>query len=144
MPGLLGTQASIASDLNFLLQIIVFIVLLVGFKFGRTKTNEGLRRHGILMRSMIVLNLIGVVAVMIPTFIVGFDVVANELAKIGFPLIFVHAALGGIAVFLSIVPAFRKFGNVRAWMKFTFLVWFVTLLLGFLIYIGYYVLGFPT
>ena len=144
MPGLFGTQASVASDLNLILQIIVFIILVVGFRLGRTKTNEGLKRHGTLMRSMVVLNLVGVLTVMIPSFVSAFDIVANEPSKIGFPLIFVHAALGVTAVSLGVVLSFRKFGNVRFWMRLTLSVWLTTLLLGFLIYVGYYVLGFPT
>lgn len=134
----------IASDLNLILQIIVFIMLLIGFKFGRTKTKEGSKRHRILMRSMVVLNLIGVLTVMIPSFVSGFDIVANEPSKIGFPLIFVHAALGVIAVSLGIVLSFRKFGNVRLWMRLTLSLWLIALLLGFVIYVGYYVIGFPT
>lgn len=143
MPGLLGTRAPIESDLSLILQIIAFVMLLVGFRLGKIKTKEGLRRHGILMRTMVVLHVMGVATVMIPKFVEGFAAVVNEPAKIGFPLISLHAVLSSIAVFLGIVLAFRKFGKVRTWMRITFLVWFVTLLLGFSIYVGYYILSFP-
>ena len=139
-----GIQASIASDLNLILQLIVLTVLLVGFKYGRKKKQSSLRRHEMLMRSMVVLNIVGAVTVMIPSFISAFNVVANEPAKIGFPLIFVHATLGSIAVSLGIVLSFRKFGNVRIWMRFNFVLWLAALLLGVFIYVGYYILGFPT
>jgi uncharacterized membrane protein YozB (DUF420 family) len=140
---LFGTLASDASDLSLILQIIVFIMLLVGFKLGRTKTKEGLKRHGILMRTMVVLGLVGILTVMVPSFVLTYDIVANEPAKIGFPLIFVHAALGATAISLGIALSFRKFGNVRNWMRLTLSLWLITLLLGFVIYVGYYVLGFP-
>lgn len=96
------------------------------------------------MRAMVLLNLAGVLAVMVPSFILAFGLVANETAKIGFPLIYVHAILGGSAVLLGVVLSFRKFGNVRFWMRLNFFLWTATVLLGFVIYVGYYVLGFPT
>jgi uncharacterized membrane protein YozB (DUF420 family) len=123
-----------------LLQIVVLILLFVGFRSGRIKTAGGLKTHGRLMSLMVILNIIGVLTVMIPSFIGGFSTVSAELSTIGFPLTFVHAFFGAIAVVLGITPIFKKFGNVRLWMRFAMAVWLVTLALGFLIYIRYYVI----
>jgi len=139
MSGIFGTRALLVTDLNLLLQIVVLIILFVGLKFGRTKTKDSLRTHGRLMTLMVILNLVGTLTVMIPSFVLSFSYVLEEQSRLGFPLISVHALFGAIATILGITLVFKKFGNVRLWMRFTITVWLITLVLGFFIYLVYYV-----
>jgi len=130
MSGIFGTRATPASDLNLLLQIVILIILLVGFRFGKTKTDESLKKHGRLMTLMVILSLIGIVTVMLPSFV----------SSIVSPWTIVHAFFGGIATILGVTFVFKKFGNVRLWMRFTMTLWLIAIILGLLIYFIYYVI----
>ena len=130
MSGLFGTRALVASDLNLLLQIIVLTIILIGIKFARTKTEKSLKKHGTLMTLAMILNLIGLATVMLPSF----------LSKIVSPLTPVHAFFGGISEILGITFVFKKFGNVRMWMRLTAIFWLIALTLGITVYLIYYVI----
>jgi len=140
MAGFLGTRAGLASDLNLLLQIVILIILFVGAKFGKTKTAESLKRHGRLMTVVVVLNAVGIVAVMLPSFASNFSAVLEEPLRIGFPLTSIHAFFGGVAEILGVMFVFKKFGNVRLWMRFTMVVWLIAIILGISFYLTYYVI----
>ncbi len=131
---LFGVNPIIASNLNMLLQSIVLIFLLVGYRFGRNKVWQSLRKHQIFMRVMVPLNLLGIIFVMLPSFISAFDAVLAEPFEIHFPLTILHATFGAASASLGITLVFKKFGNVRFWMRFTIAMWLITLALGFLVY----------
>ncbi len=140
MSGILGTKASLASDLNLLLQLIVLVILIVGVKFGKEKTEKSLKTHGNVMTVMVVLNAIGILLVMLPSFATNLSAVLNEPSTIGFPLTYIHAFLGILAEGLGVVFVFKKFGNVRMWMRLTAAFWLITIIFGISFYIRYYVL----
>lgn len=140
MSGLLGTRAAVASDLNLLLQIIVLVILLVGVRYGRKKTGGSLKTHGRLMNIVVVLNAVGVLLVMLPSFVNNLGAVIAEPSTIGFPLTSVHVLFGSVAEVLGIILAFRKFGNVRVWMRLTTVFWLIALALGITFYVRYYVI----
>lgn len=143
MYGLFGTQAPLTSDVTLAIQMVILILLLAGFRFGRKKTADSLRRHGLLMKVMVLLNTMTLLLVMTPSFAIEFELVLAE-AEAGIPLILIHHSFGLIAEVLGIVLAFRKFGNVRLWMRATFIVWLVALLLGLAVYTVYWVLPPPS
>jgi len=136
--GLFGTQASITSDLAIIIQALVLILLLVGFRSGRKKTADSLSTHERLMKFVVLLNTASLIFVMVPSFVGGLDLVLAEIATIGFPLILLHHSLGLIAEALGIILVFKKFGSVRLWMKVTFTVWLITSVFGFAVYVIYY------
>lgn len=140
MSGLFGTQAPITSDLALVIQSIVLILLLVGFRLGRKKTPDSLSRHERLMKLVVLLNTVTLLIVMVPSFVSSLDLVLAEAATLGFPLILFHHSLGLIAEALGVTLVFKKFGNVRLWMKVTLLVWLVTLVFGFTVYVIYWAL----
>lgn len=140
MSGLLGTRAGIASDLNLLLQIVILIILLVGVKYGKEKTQSGLKRHGRTMTIVVALNAVAILLVMGPSFANNFSAVLAETSTIGFPLTLVHVLFGSIAEILGIIFVFKKFGNVRRWMRLTLAVWLIALALGIIFYLQYYVI----
>lgn len=140
MSELLGTKASIESDLTLLLQIIILIILLVGVKFAKEKTQSGLRKHGRIMTGATILNAVAILLVMGPSFTRNFSAVLAETSVIGFPLTVLHALCGSLAEVLGIVFVVRKFGNVRFWMRFTMVVWLIALVLGMVFYFRYYVI----
>jgi hypothetical protein len=139
MSGLLGTKAGLNSDLNLLLQIIILVILLVGFKFGKSKTVKSLKTHGRIMELVVLLNAASILLVMGPVFVTAFEAVLSEIST-GFPLTMVHHLLGLIAEILGIVFVFRKPRNVRLWMRVTFVVWLIALAFGLAFYAVYYVI----
>lgn len=90
MLGLLGTEASFASDLNLLLQIIILILLFVGVKFVKEKTQSSLKTHGRIMTIAVVLNAIGFILVMGPSFVGYFSTPLQQLLKL--PVVVLRAA----------------------------------------------------
>jgi len=142
MSGLLGTPAPIASDINLVLQIIIVAILLVGFKYGKTKTASSLKTHGRIMTVVVVLNAASILLVMGPAFVLYFGAVLAEPSVIGFPLTLAHHTSGIIAEILGAVLVFKKFGNVRMWMRLTLILWLVSWVLGVYFYLRYYVTPF--
>jgi len=140
MSGLLGTRASPAADLNLLIQIVIFILLMVGVKFAREKTKEGLKKHGRIMAVAVVLNAASIFFAMGPSFVVNFGAVLAEVSTISFPLTMLHHLLGLAAEVLGVVFIFKKFGKVRFWMRVTMALWLVSLILGFFFYYLYYII----
>ena len=139
MPGLFGTRASILSDLNLMLQILLLVILLVGFRLGKKKTGSSLKMHGRLMTILVALNGLLVLLVMGPSLFLNFGAAVEEVVVIGFPLTLLHHSIGLIAEILGLVLVFRKFGKVRTWMRVTFTCWLGALLLGIGFYVIYYV-----
>ncbi len=140
MSGLLGTRASLAADLNLLLQLIVLVILLVGVKLGKEKTQKSLKTHGNVMTVMVVLTAIGIFTVMLPSFVANFSAVLEEPFTIGFPLTSIHTLFGILAEGLGIVLVFKKFGNVKLWMRLTAALWLIAIISGIAFYIIYYVI----
>ncbi len=140
MSGLLGTNSSIASDLNLMLQIVVFIMLLIGVKFVKEKTPRGLKRHRRFMTYAVALNVISILLVMGPSFVANFSAVLAEPSTISFPLTLIHHSLGIVAEILGIIFVFKKFGNVRMWMRLTMSTWVISFILGMVFYFEYYMI----
>jgi len=138
MSGLLGTRASIVFDLNFLLQIVILVILLVGVKFGRKKTPSSLKMHGNIMTIAVTLNALLILLIMGPSFVVNFGAVLAEFSETGFPLTLLHHSFGIIAEIFGVILVFKKFGNIRMWMRFTATVWLVSLVLGIVFYVLHY------
>lgn len=139
MSGILGTRASLSADLDLLLQLIVLVVLIVGVKFGKEKTERSLKTHGNVMIAAVVLNAIGVLLVMLPSFVTNLSAVLNETSTIGLPLTSIHMFIGILAEGLGVAFIFKKFGNVRMWMRLTAALWLISILLGISFYLRYYV-----
>jgi len=139
MPGVFGTRASILSDLNLMLHILLLVILLVGFRLGKKKTEGGLKMHDRLMTVLVALNGLSILLVMGPSLFLNFGAAVDEAFVIGFPLTLLHHSIGLIAELIGLVLVFRKFGKVRTWMRITFTLWFVALLFGIGFYVMYYV-----
>jgi len=139
MSGLFGTRASILSDASLLIQIILLVILLIGFRLGKKKTASSLYMHGWLMKLLVALNTLTILFVMGPSFFLHFGSVVEELFVFGFPFTFIHHSIGLVAEILGIILVFKKFGKVRTWMRVTFMLWLVSLLLGLGFYVRYYV-----
>lgn len=113
MSGLFGSRASVSADLNLVFQILLLVVLLVGFRLGKNKTGGSLKTHGRLMIFLVVLNMLSILFLMGPSLFASLGAVAEEIFVIGFPLVLLHHSFGLIAEILGVVLVVRKFGKVR-------------------------------
>ncbi len=136
MSGIFGTKASLASDLNLLLQLVILVILIVGFKFGKEKTAKSLKRHGNMMTIVVVLNAIGILFVMGPSFVGYFSTPLLELSTIGILSTSLHALVGSLAEVFGIAFVFnKKPKKIRLWMRLTMLFWIIALILGISLYL---------
>ena len=135
--GFLGTRAGLPADINLTMQIIILSILITGISFAKKKN---FLVHGRIQTVAVFLQTILMFTVMLPSLIVNFGVVLAELYSTGVLITIAHTILGGIAWILGVILVFKKFGNVRMWMRIEASVWFVSILLGFSFYINYYVI----
>jgi len=136
MSGIFGTKAPLPSDLNLLLQLGILVILLVGVKFGKEKTAKSLKMHGRIMTIAVVLNAVGILFVMIPSFIAYFSAPLKELSLVGVLSTSIHASFGGLAEALGIAFVLeKKPKKVRMWMRLTTLFWIITFVLGVSLYL---------
>jgi len=136
MPGLFGTKAGTSSDLNLLLQIVVILIVFVGVKYGKVKTQDSLKTHRRLMAFAVVLNAVGFLFVMGPSLVGYFSTPLGELSTFGIVSTLSHGVLGGMAELLGIAFVFnKKPKNVRLWMRLSRWLWVIAFVLGVLLYL---------
>ncbi len=132
----------LVASLTLFLQIGVLFLIVEGYLF---KKQQKFRAHGFSMFSGVVLHLTTILIIMIPSFIEGLlpRVVGSFFDPISV-LSIAHVIVGSISVALGVwIVGFWRFSKSlqfcapkRSWMKFTIRIWIVTLLLGFLLYLG--------
>ncbi len=136
MSGLFGTKAGVTSDLNLLLQIIVIIILFVGVKYGKEKTQDSLKTHRRITAIAVVLNAVSFLFVMGPSVVSYFSAPRGELSTFGIVSTSFHAVFGGMAEVLGIAFVFnKKPKNVRLWMRLTRWLWVIAFVLGVSLYL---------
>ncbi len=140
MAGLLGTGALIQTDINFILQIVMFIIIAIGIFY---KIQRKYKIHGSIMGIALVLHIISFAAVMGPSF----SKIYNYTSDFGVQITWIHAVPGAIAMILGIIL-------VTAWairpsniagcirrkriMDVTVLLWLVSLIFGIATYLSFY------
>jgi hypothetical protein len=90
------------------------------------------------MTVLVVLNALSILLIMGPSLFTNLGAAVDEVFTVGFPLTLLHHSIGLIAEVLGAALVFKKFGNVRRWMRITFLLWLVALLSGIGFYVMYY------
>jgi len=144
--GLFNPNAFFLSDLNLLLQIALFVILLVGFLLAKYK--RSFRNHGVTMLAALVLHTILIFGVMLPSLLsLKAGLLANLSSTLALSTI-PHAILGTIvevfAIYLVGTFLFNHgdvkscFKNKRR-MQLTLILWFLEVILGIYIYFLLYV-----
>jgi uncharacterized membrane protein YozB (DUF420 family) len=132
----------LVSTLSLIFQITVFILLLEGYIL---KKQQRFRLHGIFMLLSVVLHLVVILALMVPSFVLGvIPLITTQSFDANTILGPVHAATGTAAVVLGvwIVASWRlRQSNEfcapkKKWMRITLAVWLTALVAGFLFYLS--------
>jgi uncharacterized membrane protein YozB (DUF420 family) len=149
-PGILGTNASLLSDLTLLAYLLLIVpAMLVGFVFARRKMF--VPHHKLMMTTIILVNwvLIGYVMwfsyreAVAPNIPEGLSSPFNLLPTL-------HLITGGIAQILGtylvirmwfekVLPEWVKVKRIKRYMRATLALWLVTAALGVALYLNWYV-----
>jgi uncharacterized membrane protein YozB (DUF420 family) len=142
---ILGTRAELIHDLNLILQILIFLILLTGAYYAKRKIQYQI--HGKIMALAVALNALSIMIVMGPRLIESLSFLTSTVSQSRSQMTFLHPVLGGIAELLGIVavltlrPCGSKMGSrVRLVMRITFMFWAVAFLVGLAVYLAFYVM----
>jgi uncharacterized membrane protein YozB (DUF420 family) len=145
LTGIFGTGALLQTDVNLILQIVMFLIIVISLVY---KSKMNFKIHGGLMGIAVILHIISFLAVMGPSFSVGYEYFTTATSDFGVQATWIHAAPGAIAMIMGIVLvgawAIRP-SNIAACsrrkriMDITTLLWLVSLIFGIATYIAFYV-----
>lgn len=144
MSGIFGTNAVLITDINLLIQISAFILVLVGLGY---KTKGKFRNHGFVMGAAVVLHLISFLIAMGPSFLDGFEFFTTDTSLMGVQTMWVHAVTGAIALVLGIllvVAWIIRVSDIAACirkkriMDVTISLWLISLIFGIATYLLFY------
>ena len=137
MKGFLGTGATLAADLNLVVQIAMGAALLVGALLARRKRFAA---HGVCQATVLLLNLVMIAGVMAPSFRQVKSQLPAGLRELYYAVATAHAALGAAAELLglyivlvaatNIVPQRLRFQRWKVWMRTELALWWAVVLLG--------------
>jgi len=145
LTGIFGTGALLQTDINLILQIVMFLVIVIGLVY---KSKRKFKIHGGLMGIAVILHVISLLAVMLPSFNDGYDFFTTAISDLGVQTTWIHAIPGTIAMILGIVlvgawalhPAnIASCSRRKRLMDITTLFWFISLIFGIATYILFYV-----
>jgi uncharacterized membrane protein YozB (DUF420 family) len=139
----LGLNVSTIAILNLILQTIAYFILLIGFRFAR---KNNFRKHGMMMGTAILLNLVSLAVVMLPAF---YSIITATSFNLKNSITILHHSLGLITFIMAIVAIAvlrpcgtimgnKKLGNVKTFMVILFIIWSITYFFGIIIYLRLY------
>lgn len=145
--GFLGTAAPGLADLVLLLEILMGVGLLVGAQLARSKR---FRAHAWCQSVVVLTNFVVIAVVMVPSFHVHVSPkIPLRLGKAYYALATAHAALGTVteiaalyiwlAAGTKILPTKLRMTDFKIWMRSVLMLWWLELLLGFALYVRWYV-----
>jgi uncharacterized membrane protein YozB (DUF420 family) len=144
LSGIFGTNAVLITDINLLIQLISFIILLTGLLY---KAKGKFKTHGSFMGLAILLHFISFLLAMGPSFIGEFEFFTTDTSLTGVQTMWVHAIAGAAALILGIVLVVAwilQSSNVKACIKrkrlmdITALLWTISLIFGIITYLAFY------
>ena len=142
--GFLGTRANWAADLNLIVQVVLLVVLFAGRARAKRRS---LTEHHNWMTAVVVVNAVMIVAVMNPAFFRLLPRVWPRLGALGPMVLWLHVVVASLAELLGLyavlalrmeLPELLRVRNLKWFMRITFLLWFVALSAGVVIYWGRY------
>jgi len=144
MSGIFGTYAAFITDVNLLIQIISFLLILIGFGY---KIKKKFKIHGYVMGVAIVLHLVFFVIAMWPSFSGEFEFFTTSTSLMGVQAMWIHAVAGTTALILGlfvVITWLLRVSDIAACFKrkrlmdVTFILWLISLIFGIVTYLGFY------
>jgi membrane-associated HD superfamily phosphohydrolase len=121
------------------LQIVVLLLLIVGYNYKRRMK---FKQHGTILGLAVILHLVMIFAIMIPSFYFLIPAFLIPSAVLNTLVVLIHAVSGTAAIIMGVyligVWGFRKDMKScfrrKVPMRYTFIVWIVSLIFGILLY----------
>ncbi len=144
MTGIFGTSAVLITDINLIIQIVSFFVLLISIVY---KIKGKIKMHGYLMGLAVFLHFISFVIAMGPSFFDSREFFTTSTNLPGVQYMWIHAISGGIALVLGIFLVIAwviKISHVagcykrKRVMDITILLWTLSIIFGILTYTSFY------
>ena len=145
MTGIFGTGAVLQTDVNLILQVVMFLIIVIGLVY---KKRNKFKIYGGLMGIAVILHVISLLLVMGPSFSEGYEYFTTATSDVGVQTTWIHAVPGAIAMimgtFLVVAWALRP-SNIAACsrrkrlMDITVLLWLISLMFGITTYLVFYV-----
>jgi len=126
-------------DLNLVLQLIIFVLFLVGIYYIKAE-RKNLKRHRQLMGVVVVLNAISIILIMGRSLMTSLGLLTARPFQIGAIMMWVHVIAGAYAEISGVLFLRKHPPNLRLNMKVTTIFWTIALLLGVISYMYYYLL----
>jgi uncharacterized membrane protein YozB (DUF420 family) len=145
LSGIFGTNSILITDLNLLVQIVSFILVLWALVY---KAKRKFRIHGSIMGVAVLLHFITFLIAMGPSFVGSFTFLTTETLQTGVQTLWVHALSGAVSLvlgFFLIVAWVPKVSNIKGCfgrkriMDATAISWTISLAFGIATYIAFYV-----
>ena len=144
MSGIFGTNAALITDVNLIMQIISFLLLLIGFVY---KLKKKFKIHGFVMGTAILLHLIFFIIAMWPSFSLSFEFFTTSTSLSGVQAMWLHAVPGLIVLVLGlflVIAWLLRISNIAACFKrkrlmdITFALWVISIIFGIVSYLCFY------
>jgi uncharacterized membrane protein YozB (DUF420 family) len=145
LTGIFGTGAVLQTDVNLILQIVMFLIIVVGLVY---KNKNKFKIHGGLMGIAVILHVLSLLLVMGPSFSEGYDFFTTATSELGVQTTWIHAVPGAIAMIMGIIlvgawalrPSnIAACSRMKRLMDITVLLWLISLMFGIATYLVFYV-----
>ena len=145
MSGIFGTSAVLITDLNLIVQIIAFILVLAALVY---KAKGKFKIHGSIMGVAVSLHFVTFIVAMGPSFVKSIDFFMTETSQLGVQTLWVHALTGVLSLVLGFFLFFAwitKASKIelcfrrKRIMDATIILWAVSLVFGIATYLIFYI-----
>jgi uncharacterized membrane protein YozB (DUF420 family) len=145
LTGIFGTGAVLQTDVNLILQIVMFLIIVIGLVY---KNKRKFKIHGGIMGIAVILHVLSILLVMGPSFSEGYDFFTTATSELGVQTTWIHAIPGAIAMIMGIIlvgawalrPSnIAACSRMKRLMDITVLLWLISLIFGIATYIVFYV-----
>ena len=145
MSGIFNTEAVFIADINLVIQIISFVMLLAGLIY---KIRGRFKMHGSFMGIAVFLHLISFLLAMGPSFLAGFELFTTNTLQTVVQTMWIHAISGAVSLILGfflIIAWIPKPSNIgpcfgrKRIMDATIILWSISLAFGIVTYIIFYI-----
>jgi len=121
------------------LQLIIFAFFLIGMYYIKGPKRI-LKKHRLFMGIAVVLNAASIFLIMGRSFLANLGLIVEKFYEFGPLVTWIHAITGGPAEILGATFFFKHPKKTRLWMRVTSTLWTISLLLGLVFYLYYYIL----
>jgi uncharacterized membrane protein YozB (DUF420 family) len=144
MSGIFSSNTVFITDVNLVIQIVTFLLIVLGFRF---KIRKKFQIHGYIMGVAVLLHLVFFIIAMWPSFSGGFEFFTTSIFLTGVLAMWIHAVAGTISLIIGLfivlgwllhVSDIARCFKRKRLMDVTLIFWLISLIFGIVTYLGFY------